>query len=413
VVMNCHARWLPALSFCFLACATARRPQPAAAPGPMNLPFGDPARRDREAAVVLDAITDTASGELLTPEALAARLASVSLVFVGESHTSADVHEAQRRLIEALVAAGRKVRVGLEMFPYTEQPALDRWSAGSGPAEDLVREAHWYKHWGYDFRLYRDIFAVVRARGLPLVAVNTPREVVSAVRKKGFEQLTPEEAAHIPRQIDTSSDEHRRLFLAMLGGGAHAGMPDSAMDGMYKAQCTWDATMAQHAVRSLQAAPDPAVVMVVLLGSGHVAFGLGAPRQARQWYSGAMATVIPLPIIDEDGQPAKVRASYADYLWGLPPEPASPPYPTLGVSLAEKKEVAHPVISSVAEGSPASRAGLLVEDRVLSVDGGAVADKESFLQAMSGKRWGDGVVLVVERAGKPVTVNAALRRKTH
>ena len=33
----------------------------------LNLPIGDPARKDREAAVVLDGITDTAKGDTLTP----------------------------------------------------------------------------------------------------------------------------------------------------------------------------------------------------------------------------------------------------------------------------------------------------------------------------------------------------------
>jgi uncharacterized iron-regulated protein len=378
----------------------------------MNLPFGDPARRDREAPVVLDAVTATATGELLTPQALATRLAPVSLVFVGESHTSPGVHEAQRRLIEALAAAGRKVRVGLEMFPYTEQPALDRWLEAGASEDELVTAAHWYKHWGYDFRFYRDIFALARARKLPLIAVNTPREVVTAVRKKGFDQLTAEEAAHIPKQIDTTSDEHRQLFLAMIGG-AHTGMPESAMDGMWKAQCTWDATMAYHAVEATRAAAgDPAAVVVVLLGSGHVAFDLGAPRQARQWYAGTMATVIPTPILDDDGKPAQVRASYADYLWGLPPDPASPPYPSLGVTLTERPDVPHPVVSAVSAGSPAFSAGLLEGDRLVSADGIALPDKEAFLQVMGGKRWGDGVALIVERAGKTVAVDAALRRKT-
>ena len=412
-----HARLLPAACLFIAACASAPPPVPA-----MNLPFGDPARRDREAPLVLDAVTATATGELLTPQTLAIRLASVSLVFVGESHTSTDVHEAQRRLIEALVSAGRKVQIGLEMFPYTEQSALDRWGQGTGSEDDLVRDAHWYKHWAFDFRFYRDIFSLARARRLPLVAVNTPREVVTAVRKKGFDKLTPEEARHIPRQIDTDNDEHRRLFRAFFGAGdaTHGGMSDAALEGMFRAQCTWDATMAYHAVQALTGAPaastpqparDPAAVMVVLLGAGHVAFGLGAPRQARQWFSGAMATVIPMPIIDEDGTPARARASYADYLWGLPPEPASPPYPSLGVTLAERKEVPHPVIASVGAGSPAEAAGLLAEDRIVSFDGVVMVDKEAFLAAMATKRWGDGVDLILERAGKPVTVTAPLRRK--
>jgi aminopeptidase N len=417
-----HARWALCLLLVGAGCATARPPPPPPPPEAMNLPFGDPARRDREAPVVLDAVTATGTGELITPQALARRLAGVSLVFVGEAHTNADVHQAQRRLIAALVAAGRKVQVGLEMLPYTEQPALDRFNHGEGNEDDLARQAHWYKHWGYDFRFYRDIITLARAHTLPLVAVNTPREVVTAVRKKGFADLTPEEAAHIPKQIDVDNDEHRRLFRAFFGTGDanHGGMSDEAVEGMFRAQCTWDATMAFHAIRALtgttapttpQPPPDPATVMVVLLGSGHVAFGLGAPRQARQWYSGPIATVIPLPIIDDDGKPTKARASYADYLWGLPPEAASPPYPALGVTIAERKEIPHPVVATVGNGSPAAAAGLQPEDRILSIDGTPVADKEGFLLAMAGKLWGDGATLVIERAGKEMTVNAALRRQ--
>jgi uncharacterized iron-regulated protein len=399
-----------ALLLCLLplGCATAAVKAPA-----MNLPFGDPARRDREAPLVLDAITATASGELLTPEGLAARLAPVRLVFVGESHTDPNVHAAQRRLIEALSLAGRKVLVGLEMFPYTVQPALDGWWQGKLEEAAFLRESHWYKHWGFDFRLYRDIFVVARERSLPIFGVNTPREVVTAVRKKGFANLTPEEAAHIPVKVDTASDEHRRLFRAFFaedgGGDAHSGMTDAQWDAMFNAQCTWDATMAKNAVQALEAHADPLAVMVVLIGSGHVAFGLGAQRQAAHFYQGPIATVIPLPILDDDAERTRVRASYADYLWGLPPEPLLPPYPSLGLSVADRKE-AHPVVTSVMAGSPAATAGLLAEDRIVSVDGTAVADKEAFLASLGGKRWGDAVKLVVARAGKEVTAEAALRR---
>jgi uncharacterized iron-regulated protein len=386
------------------ACATAP------APSLMNLPFGDPARRDRSAPLVLDAITATAAGELLTPQELAARLAPVSLVFVGESHTSADVHRAQRRLIEALVAAGRKVLVGLEMFPYTDQAALDRWVQSDESEADFVRDSRWYRAWGYDFRYYRDIFLVARAHRLPMYGVNVPREVITAVRKKGFDKLSPDEARHIPIKVDTDSDEHRRLFQAMIGGDSHGGMPGMDLEGMFRAQCTWDAVMAHFALAALEAHPDPAAVMVVLLGSGHVAFGLGAPRQARLTTQRSLATVIPLPIIDEDGKRAQPRASYADYLWGLPPEPAVAPYPALGVSLIERKDLPHPVVTSVAERSPAAAARIAAEDRIVSIDGVDVPDKETFQRLLAGKEWGDGLAVVVERAGQRLTLNAALRR---
>jgi uncharacterized iron-regulated protein len=375
-----------------------------------DLPFGDPARRDREAPLKLDAVTATATTESLTPEALAARLAPVRLVFVGEHHSSSAVHEAQRRLIAGLLVARRKVLVGLEMFPYTVQPVLDRWNRGELTEDEFVRESHWYKHWGFDWRYYRDIF-LLRAQGARFFAVNAPREVITAVRKKGRDKLSPEEAAHLPPAIDTASDEHRRLFKAYFGDGeaTHA-MSDAMIEGMFQAQCAWDATMAWNALRALQADPDPSAVMVVLLGSGHVAYGLGAPRQAAAYAAVPMATVIPVPLAGDEGQRARVRASYADYVWGVAPEPGVAPYPSFGLSLADRSGVPHPVVTEVAEASPAARAGVQADDRIVSLDGTAVPDKETFLRLAAGRSWGDHAVLVVERAGKNVSLDVSLAR---
>jgi hypothetical protein len=58
--------------------------RPAVAKEPVyHLSIGDPARKDKDAAVVLDAITDTATGETIAPAALGARLAKARLVLVG------------------------------------------------------------------------------------------------------------------------------------------------------------------------------------------------------------------------------------------------------------------------------------------------------------------------------------------
>jgi uncharacterized iron-regulated protein len=86
----------------------------------LNLAIGDPARKGREAPLQLDAIVETVSGATLNPTELAKRLAGVRLVFVGENHTSIEFHIAQRRLIEELDKTGRKVLIGLEMYPSPE-----------------------------------------------------------------------------------------------------------------------------------------------------------------------------------------------------------------------------------------------------------------------------------------------------
>ena len=74
----------------------------------LHLAIGDPARKDREAPVVLDGITDTRTGEVITPAELPKRLAGARLVLVGESHTDMDFHRPELRVVEELARpAGR------------------------------------------------------------------------------------------------------------------------------------------------------------------------------------------------------------------------------------------------------------------------------------------------------------------
>ena len=55
-----------------------------------------------------------------------------------------------------------------------------------------------------------------REKGINMYAVNSPRDVVKSVRTKGFENLTPEDAAHLPPKLATDNDEHRRMYRAFF-----------------------------------------------------------------------------------------------------------------------------------------------------------------------------------------------------
>lgn len=398
-------RFLAALA---LACSPAAQADELA----LNLPIGDPARRDKTAPLVLDAITDTARGDLITPRELAARLGPVRLLFVGESHTSIEFHNAQRRVIEELSRAGRRVLVGLEMYPYTEQEWLDRWSAGQLSEEAFLRDSRWYKNWGYHWRYYRDIFLFARDNGIRMFGVNTPREVVSAVGRKGLANLTAEEAERIPPRVDTFDPEHKRLFRAFFGEAdtLHSGISEEQWGRMFEAQCTWDASMGYNAVRALQAKGDKDAIMVVLVGSGHVAYGLGAERQARLWFEGQSASLIPIPVADEKDEPPTVRASYASYVWGVPRE-GDALFPSLGLSTPEQKRGEFFPVINVQKGSAAEAAGLKVGDLLVSMDGTPLRDKETFNRLMSEKRWGDDAALQVQRGEETITLVARFRRK--
>jgi predicted metalloprotease with PDZ domain len=143
-----------------------------------------------------------------------------------------------------------------------------------------------------------------------------------------------------------------------------------------------------------------------------VAYGLGAERQAKLWFDGKTATVVPVPLAEEPGAPlvSKVQASYANFVWGLPPS-TDPLYPSVGITTPEAKSGERYKVIMVAKESPAEAAGFKVGDEIVSLDGVAITDKETSNRLMSQKRWGDAVVYKVMRDGQEVTLTAHLRRQ--
>ncbi len=400
-----HATAAPLIVLAALAgaCATAR----VADPG--DLPIGDPGRRERVVPIKAGTILDTRRGDAVTPDQLAERLEGVQLVFVGENHASPPSQAAELAVLQALERRGRRVLVGLEMLPASVQPALDRWVKGEGTEEDLLRGSHWYTHWGFHFGHYRPIFLFARDKGAPIFGLNVEREVITAVRKEGLAKLPPEQRAKLPARIDVDSAEHRQLFSAFMAGG-HQEMTPDAFEGMYRAQCTWDAVMGWNAVQALKAQADPRAVMVVLVGVGHVAYGLGAQRQAALWAAFPAASVATAAEADDEGHPQSVRASYADFLWGAPASDGPPPFPSLGLSLTDKPGSSAPTVSAVRAGSPAAKAGVQVGDAVSAIDGQATPDKEAALIELGKKAWGDRVNVEVVRQGAKQIMSALLER---
>lgn len=409
-----HRRTLLGIVLAALWLAPLALARTALAENVVDLALGDPARKEKSAPVVLDGVTDTAKGEVVTPTELAARLDGVSLLFVGESHTDVEFHRVQLRVIEELAKRGRQVLVGLEMYPVGEQAGLDRWSTDRTLSEaDFLAQSRWYHNWGYHWDYYRAIFLFAREHGIRLFGLNVPRKVVQTARTQGLEALTPEQRLLLPARIDTESAEHRQLFRAFLGGeGMHGGLPEAMFEGMYRAQCTWDAAMAHHALQALSQAKGERPIMVVLVGSGHVAYGLGAERQAKLTFGGRSASLIPVPVEDpESRQPVgAVRASYADFVWGVV-SAADPIYPVLGLSSPERDPGQPMTVIQVSKRSVAETAGFATGDTVLSMDGTPIDQKETFNRLMSEKRWGDTARFEVKRGEETKALVATFRRQ--
>ena len=370
-----------------------------------TLNIGDPHRKDRQVTPLLDGIRDTHTGEIIDPAEMATRLSDAAFVLIGEEHTNMDFHRVQLQVIKALHAAGRSVVIALEMFPYVDQANLDQWSAGEFAKQEFVDTASWYSRWGYPWGYYRDIFIFARDNGLPMWGVNAPRDTIARVRKQGWDNLPDEDKAYLPPQINTDSDEHMQLFKAYFqtDDAIHGpdSLPEAALRNMYEAQVSWDGVMGFNAVRARKANPD--AVVVVLVGGGHVAYGLGIARQLAAWDDGRVGLVMPVP-----ADLAQVQASYGDYLWGVP-TPSDPIYPTLGVATTTKDGGL--LVLDVESTSTAERAGVKAGDLIVSLNGQPVTERGAYMRIMASLSWGDRVTLSTKRDGEMISASAVLRRQ--
>lgn len=378
---------------------------------PFSLELGDPTRRARTIALAVDQIRDTARDVDVSPDEVAAALADASIVLVGESHTSAESHRVQAAVIAALQRAGRKVTIGLEMFPADAPTApFDRWLRGGLDEATFLRESGWYDYWGYPWGYYRDVFLLARQHRMPIRGVNAPRAIVSMVGRRGLNGIGGMERGQLAPTIDTTNEEHRQLFVAYVGGGsgAHgAGMPPDVLQRMVEAQCTWDATMAFHATELLKENPDPKAVVVVLVGSGHVAYNLGIARQARAYTDKRVATV--MPIATSPTTPEQVRASVGDIVWGVPTE-TYPLYPTFGVSFRSSGDQPTTVLM-VSPGSPADAMGLKAGDTLVTVDDQPIRKDVELRALIDRKQWGDAIRASIKRGDQSLTLTGRLQRR--
>lgn len=123
-----------------------------------------------------------------------------------------------------------------------------------------------------------------------------------------------------------------------------------------------------------------------------------------------MATVIPISVVDGDGVAIpQVQASYADFLWGMPPV-TDPIYPSLGISTRSTGDEGQRTVIFIGEGSVGEKAGFQMGDMLVSMDGNPVPNKEALAILMSQTRWGDTAVVKVKRGEEEVDLDVAFRR---
>lgn len=393
------------------------------------LPIGDASRATGIASSTAGTFYDCRDDRQLELEELAAALVQARVVLIGEDHTNLDQKVFHAQLLEAMAALKDNLILGMEFFLQSQDDVLSRWEAGEIDEKQLLRESEWYDRGSYRYEYYRPVMDVARSHGIPVVGLNVPREIPRTVNRSGLEGLSEEQRREVGEIATTGSPEHRYL-IARYFGETVAMLPPGWFDNMYAAQCLWDVVMARAILDNL----GPGTTMVVIVGSGHVAYDLGIARRIHDELATAgrpdmrVATFCPVlapppdpegdpqghpmgghgeGMGDTSGKPAQFVRSLADHVGVFADTGGIEAYPRIGLQLDEDDDGA-PVVSMAWPDTPAKAVGFEHGDRVVNFNGAVPADLTDLRWMLARTEWGERVDFTVERQGEPVEIGMLL-----
>lgn len=331
-------------------------------------------------------ITETPAldlGALPDLDTVIGRLADKRVVFVGEQHDRYEHHLMQLEIIRRLHQRDPRLAIGMEIFQQPFQSWLDAFVAGELSEAELLRNTEYYSRWRFDFRLYAPILRFAREQHLPVVALNLPQELTRKVGRGGLESLSEEERAQVPAEIDRSDADYVERLAQVFDHHPH--INKQSFDHFLEVQLLWDEGMAERAAEYLRGHPDHR--MVVLAGSGHLAYASGIPQRLLRRMPVSSAIVL-------NGWQGVMDAQLADFLL-FPDQLALPPAGKLGAVLDDENEQLS-VVSCLPD-SPCLAAGMKRGDRLVSIDGTAIVDFVDLRLALWDKQPGERVTLQLSR----------------
>jgi aminopeptidase N len=343
--------------------------------------------------------TGIALEAVLSPAEIASRVADKTIVYVGEKHDRYGDHLVQLEMIQALHRRHPKLAIGMEMFQRRYQESLDDYISGETEAQAFLKESHYFSTWRFNYHLYEDILQYARANDIPVVALNQDNELVRKVANQGLENLSPEEKGRIPEELildDESYKKRLRSVFEMHQTNLDDESIPQEFEYFHQAQILWDETMAESIATFLTDRPD--YHMVVLAGSGHLAYGAGIPKRVYRRIGKDYAIILPDP-----GEP--LEQGLADFIV-FPSEVQAPEDAKLGIILDSSEGLL--TVVGFSRESGAEKAGMEKSDVVLAVDGQKVEDFEDLRAFLATRHVGDVVRVTMRRDKATVELNVEL-----
>ncbi len=346
-------------------------------------------------------VIETATGKVISLDELIGKLSKVSIVYVGEMHTSEEDHKIQLKVLEKLSQGGRCVELAMEMFPASVQPILDRYIRGEMTEEKFLEEVGWEEIWGFPYALYRGLIDWQKEKRMPVVGLNAPNNVVSKIGRNGLDSLTPDERSQVAREFHLDDPANRARVRKDYSSHHKGAIKD--FESFFEAQLAWEETMAQTLAQRLEQTGAKCII-VAAVGKGHTTDRLGVPYLTRIRKPHEYRTVAPVPI----NYPfSTLDPNLADYV--VITDKSEPAHrPRLGVAIQPAASGNGVEILGILPGSPADRADLRKGDVIISISGSLVKSAEEVQHALT--QGGPDYKILIERDKKKITITVTIPR---
>ena len=250
----------------------------------------------------------TNKGMILNLEHALDALMGYNVIFFGEDHDSRVAHEGKLALLTGLAGRDAGVVIALEMFERDVQEALNAYLEGAISEDKFLELARPWPNYRED---YRPLVEFARARAIPVIAANIPREI--AARVAMADTISPDvagkDSVYLPPNLHLDSEEYYERFSALMKKMPHSTpMKKLNVEALYKAQVLKDAVMA--------AALEPFLDHPILFCCGrfHSDYHLGIPYQLRKNHPALKVAVVVCAEAVMD-LPMKDRSRIADFIW--------------------------------------------------------------------------------------------------
>lgn len=282
-------------------------------------------------------IIETQTGRVVPFPEFITIVARHDIAYLGEEHHNPYHIQAALKVLDQLAADGIEPTIGMEMFGWDGQPALDDYVATTQPVtNEFLEQVRWKQNWGGAFEDYAPLVMFARDRRLSVLAMNPPKPLVRRVVKLGLDQAR-QESEWAPwgiLQEDIVDDPAYRGRIMDQLKRCHGGTEEHFRT-MYEASMVRDEGMARTlAVKQEEFRREdggPRRMIVSYTGGGHVQYNLPVPKRVGRRLGGDIKQITIYMVSFEPSKTADIRAlmqdPIADYIWLTPVGKSKPAQP--------------------------------------------------------------------------------------